>query len=166
MNNLKLLRTFIGFGIVLSLKAGDEFHLMHAESIGSLRIGLSRKQTIELLGTASKEGRIEEWGADGQFHQQLNFKPTGITISLVSKTKSSPQTIESITAVPPCTFTTKRGIRIGSSANDVLKAYKHEYNKDDSTPGSFLVAGSIYGGLCFKLKNAKVVQIFLGAASE
>ena len=61
------------------------------------------------MGAPPKAGRLEEWGADGLFHQQLTFKNAGINLSTVSQTKSSPQTIESITAVAPCALTTKKG---------------------------------------------------------
>jgi hypothetical protein len=47
-----------------------------------------------------------------------------------------------------------------------MKAYKRDYNKEESTPGSSFVAGSTYGGISFEIKNGKVSQIFLGAASE
>jgi len=75
-----------------------------------LKIGLSREQAIQIVGAPPKAGRLEEWGADGLFHQQLTFKNAGINLSTVSQTKSSPQTIESITAVAPCALTTKKGI--------------------------------------------------------
>jgi len=34
------------------------------------------------------------------------------------------------------------------------------------SPGKIFVAGSIYGGAIFNLKDGKVVQIFIGAAAE
>lgn len=145
---------------------GDEFQLMRDEAIGALKIGLSREQAIKIVGASPKAGRIEEWDADSQFHQQLTFKNAGISLSMVSKTKSSSQTIESITAVAPCALTTKKGIHIGSSEAEVMKAYKRNYNKEESTPGSSFVAGSTYGGISFQIDNGKISQIFLGAASE
>jgi hypothetical protein len=146
--------------------SSDEFQLMRDEAIGALKIGLPREQAIQIAGASPKAGRIEEWGADGLFHQELTFKNAGIRLSMVSKTKSSPQTIESITAVAPCALTTKRGIHIGSSEAEVMKAYERNYNKEESTPGSSFIAGSTYGGISFQFKNGRVSQIFLGAASE
>lgn len=145
---------------------GGEFQLMHDEAIGALKIGLSREEAIKIVGASPKAGRIEEWEADSLFHQQLTFKNAGISLSMASKRKSSPQTIESITAVAPCALTTKRGIHIGSSETEVMKAYKRNYNKEDSAPGASFVAGSTYGGITFQIDNGKVSQIFLGAASE
>ncbi len=153
--------------ISLSAFAGDdEFKLMRNEAIGALKIGLPRAQAVQVVGSPPKAGRIEEWGADGQFHQKLTFKNAGIKLGVVSETKTSSQTVESITAVAPCSLTTKSGVHIGSSEAEVIKAYKREHNKEESVPGSLVVAGSIYGGIGFQLKNGKVSQIFLGAAAE
>jgi len=153
--------------IALSAAVGsDEFQLMRDEAIGALKIGLSREKAIRIVGGSPKAGRIEEWDADSLFHQRLTFKNAGISLSMVSKIKSSPQTIESITAVAPCALTTKKGIHIGSSEAEVMKAYERNYNKEESTPGSSFIAGSTYGGVSFQFKNGKVSQIFLGAASE
>jgi hypothetical protein len=144
----------------------DQFQLMRDEAIGALKIGLTREQAIKIVGASPKAGRIEEWDADSLFHQQLTFKNAGISLGMVSKTKSSPQTIESVTAVAPCALTTKKGIHIGSSEAEVKKAYERNHNKEESTPGSSFVAGSTYGGISFQIDKGKVSQIFLGAASE
>lgn len=146
--------------------AVDGDQLMRDEAIGALKIGLSREQAIKIVGASPKAGRIEEWDTGSQFHQQLTFKNAGISLSMVSKTKSSPQTIESITAVAPCALTTKKGIHIGSSEADVMKAYKRDYNKEESVPGSSFVAGSTYGGIWFRIDNGKISQIFLGVSGE
>ena len=72
----------------------------------------------------------------------------------------------SITLAAPCTLATKRGIRIGSTEQEVKKAYKKDWNKEDSTSSGRFVAGSIYGGIVFEFQNGKVSRIFLGAAAE
>ena len=61
---------------------GDELQLMRDEAIGALKIGLSREQAIKIVGASPKAGRIEEWDADGLFHQQLTFKNAGISLSM------------------------------------------------------------------------------------
>jgi len=155
------------FAVTLSATAGgDVFQLMRDEAIGALKIGLQREQAIRIAGAEPKAGRIEEWGADGLFHQQLTFKNAGVSLSMVSQTKSSPQTIESITVVAPCALTTRKGVGIGSSEAEVMKAYRRQHNKKESTPGSCFIAGSTYGGIIFQIKNGKVSRIFLGAAGE
>ena len=49
---------------------------------------------------------------------------------------------------------------------EVMKAYKSQWNREDSKHFGGVVAGSIYGGVMFNFKNGKVSRIFLGAAAE
>jgi hypothetical protein len=85
---------------------------------------------------------------------------------MVSDAPAGPQVVASILARPPCTFHTRRGIGIGSSEADVQRAYGGERNAEESRQGSLFVAGSLFGGLTFTLRNGSVAEIFLGAASE
>ena len=56
--------------------------------------------------------------------------------------------------------------RVGSTEAEVIKAYRRHYNKEDSTAGSLVVAGPIYGGVTFEITKGKVSQIFIGASAE
>jgi hypothetical protein len=151
---------------VCAIAAGDGFELMKSERLGALKVGIQRKAALGILGSPFKSGKIEEWGADGMFHQELEFKSAGVILGMVSKSKGSTQTVESITAVAPSRLATAAGIRLGSTESEVIKAYRRHYNKEESTPGSHVVAGSIYGGLTFQIESGKVCQIFIGAAAE
>ncbi|MBL0173835.1 MAG: hypothetical protein IPP94_00950 [Ignavibacteria bacterium] len=144
---------------------GDEFALLREERIGVLRIGSSERETRKAMHCTLKRGPEELWGADGAYHQEWKYAACGITLGMVSRKKGAPKSIESITVSSPSMLRTKRGIRIGSTEQEVMKAYKPFWNKEESTPGSF-VAGSIYGGLLFSFENGKVSRIFLGAAAE
>ena len=97
---------------VSAIAAGDDFQLMKSERLGALKIGIPRAAALKILGSPSKSGKLEEWEADGMFHQQLEFKSAGVTLGLVSKSKGSAQTIGSITAVAPCQLATAAGIRL------------------------------------------------------
>ena len=66
----------------------------------------------------------------------------------------------------PCDYKTQRGIQIGSSSAEVHRAYKNEINLHDSKSDSSIVAGTIYGGIIFGLKDTIVTSIFIGAAAE
>jgi hypothetical protein len=151
---------------VSAMAAADEFQLMKSEGLGALKIGIPRAAAMKILGSPSKSGKLEQWDADGMFHQQVEFKAAGVTLSLVSKSKGSAQTVGSITAVAPCQLATAGGIRLGSTESEVIKAYRRHYNKEDSTAGSLVVAGSIYGGVTFEITKGKVSQIFIGASAE
>jgi hypothetical protein len=155
----------VGFVCSLSF-AADDFSILKEERIGDLRIGLSEKEIGETINCALKRGAEEFWGADGAYHQEWKYADCGITLDMISEKKGGPKSIESITIVKPARLSTKRGIRIGSTEQAVMKAYKPHWNREDSEHFGRFVAGSIYGGLIFQFKNGRVSGIFLGAAAE
>ena len=155
---------FIGFVRTFSFSA-DEFALLREERIGDLRISLSEGEVQKTIHCTLKRGPEQLWGADGAYHQEWEYVGCGITLGMVSEKKGASKSIESITLVSPSILSTKRGIRIGSTEQEVMKTYKPYWNREESGHGSF-VAGSIYGGLIFHFENGKVSRIFLGAAAE
>jgi hypothetical protein len=145
--------------------AKDDFTLMGKERIGNLRIGLSEKKVKQVINCKVTREQDQLWGADGSYHQTWKYTDCGITLDMVSEKTGAPKSIASITLTKPSRLSTTRGIRIGSTAKAVMKAYKAEWNRESSNSDSF-VAGSIYGGLIFHFQNGKVSKIFLGAAAE
>jgi hypothetical protein len=85
---------------------------------------------------------------------------------MASAKKGGAKRLLSITATPPCKLSTARGIHIGSSLKEVSKAYGDVQEKEQSRPGESFVAGSLFGGIIFDLKQGKVSEIFIGAAAE
>ena len=159
--------SIILFGFMCSFSfAADGFALLHEERIGTLRIGLSEGEVKKRIHCSLKRGSEELWGADGAYHQKWEYVDCGITLSMVSEKKGASKSIESISLVSPSTLSTKRGIRIGSTEQEVMKAYKSQWNREDSKHFGSFVAGSIYGGVMFDFENDKVSRIFLGAAAE
>uniref|UniRef100_B8HR91 Uncharacterized protein n=1 Tax=Cyanothece sp. (strain PCC 7425 / ATCC 29141) TaxID=395961 RepID=B8HR91_CYAP4 len=157
-----------GLAVSLSFAAfsADEFTLMQQERIGKLRIGLPEAEATKAIPCKLKRGPEQFWGADGAYHQEWKSVDCGITLGMVSEQKGSAKTIASITLVSPSPLKTKRGIRIGSTEQEVMAAYKPDWNREESSPSKQFVAGSIYGGLIFSFTNGKVSRIFLGAAAE
>ena len=147
----------------------DEFYIVKDENIGGLRIDLPASKVNEIMRTTEcKVTRgaetIEE--ASGNYIQDWDYKKCGIRIVMASEKKGDPKKVDRITVKHPCDFSTKRGIHIGSSEGEVIKAYKKFWNKDSSEPGRSFLAGSEYGGLLFNFKGGKVSEIFLGAMAE
>ena len=138
--------------------------LLQDEKIGELKIGLSVSKTINLLGEPSEKSKLELWGADGEYHHTLIYKDKGIEIDIVGENDSI-QKIGMITVTEPCTLTTKEKVGIGSSVESIKTAYKNSINPE-FTDSTSIVAGSIYGGIIFKIKDDKVNEIFIGAAEE
>jgi len=155
----------LGFMCSFSFSA-DWFALLHEERIGTLRIGLSEGEVKKRIHCFLRRGSEELWGADEAYHQKWEYVDCGITLSMVSEKKGASKSIESISLVSPSILSTKQGIRIGSTEQEVMKAYKSQWNKEDSKHFGSFVAGSIYGGVMFYFENGKVSRIFLGAAAE
>ncbi|MHB8139171.1 MAG: hypothetical protein ACYDGO_12410 [Smithellaceae bacterium] len=146
--------------------SADEFTLLREERIGALRIDLPEREVKKTIHSTLKRGSDELWGADGAYHQKWEYAGCGITLGMVSEKKGASKSVDSITLVSPGNLSTKRGIRIGSTEQEVMEAYGPYWNKEDSKSFNIFVAGSIYGGLMFDFKNGKVSRIFLGAAAE
>lgn len=144
----------------------DPFALMREESLGKLKLDLSAQQVIQLLGNPRQKGQVEFWAGDGLYHQYWYYPNQGITLSMASETKKGQQNIALIKLVSPSKLPTKRGIKIGSSIEEVSLAYAKEKDQEMSIPDQTFVAGSIYGGLIFTFDQGRVIEIFLGAAAE
>lgn len=140
--------------------------ILAEERIGSLRIGLSEGDLMKATSCDFKHGRENRWGADGMYHQTWQCRSCGLNLGMVSEKRGGKKAIESIGLTAPCDFATTRGIRIGSTEQEVRKAYKKDWNREDSALSGGFVAGSIYGGIVFQLQNGKVSRIFLGASAE
>lgn len=155
----------VGCAVTVSF-AQDEFALLKSEQIGSLRIELPETEVLKVIPCSLKRGPDTVWGADGLYHQKWDYAACGISLDMVSEKKGGRKTIASIKAVGPSTLRTGKGIGIGSAEQEVMKAYQNDISKDDGVPGKTVVAGSIYGGLIFSLRNGRVISMFLGAAAE
>ena len=112
---------------------------------------LGRKNCGMLTGSITRSGAI---------------RLAGISLGMVAKNKGGPLSIWSITITSPSKLQTQRGIRIGSTEAEVVKAYGRFRSAEDSRPGEFFVAGSIFGGVMFDFQQGRVKRIFIGAAAE
>lgn len=134
------------------------------ESIGLLSIGISDSDALKILGAPEQKSNARIWGADGMEHQRWYYQTKGIELDMIRK--ESAQTVNMIIIKSPCDYKTQRGIQIGSSEAEVQRAYKNEINPQDSKSNSTIVAGTIYGGIIFGLRDSIVTSIFIGAAAE
>jgi hypothetical protein len=136
------------------------------EKAGELHIGLSERDANKVIPCKPKMGPDELWGADGQYHQKWKYADCGINLDMVSRKKGQAKSISSITLVDPCTLKTTKGIQIGSTEQEVIKAYGRFKDQEESKLSKSFVAGSIFGGVIFHFKQGKVDKIFIGAAAE
>ena len=140
--------------------------LMMEERLGELRIGSSEADVQKLVPCKVKRGKEVLEAATGDFVQEWDFPECGVRLRMASEKKGGAKSVQSISVVAPSALRTKRGIGIGSSEEDVVKAYGRFREEEWSKKGETFVAGSIYGGLIFSFSGGKVSKIFLGAAAE
>ncbi|HEY5536714.1 MAG TPA: hypothetical protein VIL99_17500 [Ignavibacteria bacterium] len=140
---------------------------------------LEQKELLFVLNSASRDsgviqqfGEPEEkskwiyWGADDSEHQSWYYRSQGLEIDFV-KDDSKTQFVSSVNISIPSNLKTSKGIGIGSTQDEVLNAYRNDINKEESKiDEGMIVAGSVYGGLIFEIKNSKVSSIFIGASAE
>ena len=165
-----MLKKCLAFMVIIGLigsvaLAADEFPY-DKEQIGKLHLGLSEKEVRQIIPGQPTRGAEQLQGADGEYHQEWQYAAAGITLGMVAKKKGGHKSLESITITSPSLLQTQRGIRIGSTEAEVIKAYGPFRNAEDSKPGELLVAGSIFGGVMFDFQQGRVNRIFIGAAAE
>jgi hypothetical protein len=170
---MKMLTILIGT-LVLNMFDASNCHadekvteaMLRAESLGKLRLGLPEKDVLKLLGSPATRGKLVFQEADGNYVQDWHYPDKGIELLMsAGEKKSGVKTIADITASAPCTFATKKGIKIGDAESAARKAYAEHVDRETSDPGT-LVVGSIYGGIIFNFTEGKVSRIFFGAAAE
>ncbi len=170
---MKILAILIGT-LVLSLFdasncRGDETvteAMLRRESLGGLCLGLPEKDVLKLLGSPATRGELVFQEADGNYVQDWHYPDQGIELVMsAGQKKSGVKTIANITASGPCTFATRKGIKIGDAESAARKAYAEHVDRETNDPGT-LVVGSIYGGIIFNFTKGKVSRIFYGAAAE
>ena len=136
------------------------------ERIGSLRLEMPEKEVGSAISCKPGKGNEILEGATGEYVQVWKYPKCGVILKMNSERKGGPKTVAEITIASPSGLKTDGGIHIGSTESEVVKAYGRYRDTEGSVPGRTFVAGSIYDGMIFTLKNGRVVKIFLGAAAE
>lgn len=146
------------------------FDLMGNEKFGDLKLSLTADEAIKIIGNPSMKTEEEYWGADGGHHSNWVYKSQGITLGM-NRIEDHPDSkyhnklVDRITITAPSDLKTLKGIGIGSSLDEVKIGYQRTMENTEMEEG-WLIAGTIYGGLMFKIENEQVVEIFLGASAE
>lgn len=146
--------------------ADETFDVLKAESLGKVKHEDKEKVVLKLFGQPKSKGSDELWEATGEWVQEWRYPEQGIELQMASKKKGGTKAVSIIKGLSNCKFATARGIKIGSSLAEVRKAYGDVEEKDDPKNDEVFVAGSVYGGVIFTLKQKKVVEIFIGAGAE
>jgi hypothetical protein len=143
------------------------FALLEDDGLGLIALRLSESELVYLLGEPESKSDAELWGADGLSHSNWSYTSIGMDIGMAQQPDDTEAYVFSISATAPCTLATARGVKIGSSKDDVLNAYKNEIDPDaNEDTDSWITAGTVFGGIGFGIENGAVTYIFIGASAE
>lgn len=141
------------------------FQLMKTELLGKLRFEMKASEVVKAYGKATTRGKMENWEGVGLYVQQWDYPELGVELQMAAEKKDGVQTVYMIKATKRCKLSTTHGIHIGSTEKEVVEAYG-KLRGEESEAGKTFIAGSTVGGVIFGIKEGKVVDIFIGAASE
>ncbi len=132
--------------------------------IGDLKEKMTAQEVKRILGEPEQTAKEFARGMDGASVQDWNYTSKGITITFI-RDATEGQVIEDIRVTAPCDFATPKGIKIGSSYEEVKKAYKGNI-QDEFTTNDKIVVGSIYGGTMFDFDGGIVSRMAVGVFAE
>ena len=143
--------------------------MMAGESLGGIRIGMSEKKLLSLIGQPARKGELTFQGGIEEYHQAWLYPAKGLEITMTTgEHKSGMKRVKDLTASAGSALATARGIRVGSPESDTRRAYAAFAADPRESPAdtSSFVAGSIYHGIRFTFAHGTVDSIFLGAMAE
>ncbi len=139
--------------------------LLKDEAIGGIRMDMTDKEVVAVLGQPSKKGKAIEEGATGETVAQWEWKKAGINV-LFTDANKTPK-VRGIGLSDPSALKTKKGVGIGSLRAELDTAYGAGHMKagDDGADASYTV-GNHYYGLVFSFEGGKVKSAYWGTLAE
>jgi hypothetical protein len=122
------------------------------EAIGPLHTRMTAKQLVDVLGAAATKPAPVQEAATGQWVTQWQWADSAAV--LVSDHADGPWTARGV-STSRASWSTNKGIHVGSTRDALRKAYTRTDTSKDST---YLV-GSPYGGMLFTLDHDTVASI-------
>lgn len=145
--------------------ADGELSLDH-EKVGELHLGMKGEDVEKLLGAPKEKGPIEEEAATGDLSGAWKYPDQGIELWMGhDDLEGKNPRILGLTVTDKCTLPLPWGLAIGSTRAKVEKVYGANFDKDATTPETF-IAGSVYGGSFYSFEDGKVAGLFIGAGAE
>lgn len=137
----------------------EGFHPLRTEALGPLRPGMESREVTALLGPGTLGPSATR--RDGAWRQVWVYPAAGVEVTLVRADAATEPRVEGLRVAAPCPWTTRRGVRVGSTEAEVRKAYGRDLDSETTRPGELLVAGATHGRLVFRLQGGRVSTILL-----
>jgi hypothetical protein len=145
----------------------DEGELDYSkEMVGELHVGMTAAEVEAVLGRTPKQTKLAEEPATGDFVQVWKYDVLGVDLTMAaSNRKGDDKRLSAIDVAATSKLALPWGLAMGSTRADLEKVYGSHFDPDFTDETQF-VAGSIYGGVVYKLADGKVSGVFVGASAE
>ena len=135
------------------------------QRIGSVRVRMTEAELREALGPAAHQGPFESDATSGWTNKTWTYSGKGLKVRLTSDgSPRKPWIVCGITATEPCQLRTSRGLKLGSTRQEVEAAYKGEID-DSASAVDMIVVGKAEDGVIFRFRDGKAVEINLGPSA-
>ena len=159
----------LGGSLAASARDDKSAQLMAGEGLGGIRIGMTEKKRVSLIGQPERKGLLTFQGGIEEFHQAWLYPTKGLEFTMTAgEHESGAKRVKDLAASARSALATARGIRVGSPESETRRTYAAcaaDPRESPAAAGSF-VAGSIYNGIRFTFAHGTVDSIFLGAMAE
>lgn len=132
--------------------------IISSDSIDGIRVGTTYKSLMVRYGEPISKSS-ENKTISGSLTQEWQYDDMGADYFMVKS--HDDYIINSIKIYGKSPFSTERDIKIGSPADNVVKAYRNQINNDLSNE-NIIVVGTQEKGMLFTLTDGKVTSIFIG----
>ena len=158
-----------GCDALREVNKGSSVDITLGERIGGLRLNGRADAVLRTFGEPPLRGPREPFWDHGGHRQTWSWPEQGLTVDIYSLYGKAPEKVRAVTVVAPSTLLTRAGIGVGSSREEVLARCGDMQDLSFSTAYDEqrqFIAGSLLGGLLFRFENDRVVEMFVGDATE
>ena len=137
------------------------------ESLGKLTIGMSPEALIAAYGEPSKKDKRMLYEATGEHHETWNWQGKGVKVDMLAPAATGPVGQASFLMVSgPFGGKTAKGVGIGSTREDVLRAYDACLDRESISEQGITLGDVFNVALSFDFEGASVSSMSMGAMSE
>ena len=117
------LATLLALAITASAALSAPANLTSTDALGKLRVGMAGPAVIAAIGHPNQKIRTPLARHSKFYSEQWVYKKLGLDLVFTNKGHVKSEAVWGVTANPPCTLSTARGIHIGSPESAIRTAY-------------------------------------------
>ena len=131
------------------------------EKVGGVALKASEAAALKVFGEPTERGMVMKDGATHLWTSLWKFDH-GVSAFFEAETKKGPFRVHLIHLEAPSTLKTAAGIGIGSTLDDVKKAYGKYLTHPKRQPERFWLIGTVEAGMQLMILDGKVASLVYG----